>query len=184
MEENQNQTKVPEFKPLTPGFDPMERMYTPYPCGEIYPSLEGVNRTIDSSDYCGIRTDIRYRADGTIEVSPKSLGITEHMDLRPQMKEKELSSLVGDGNIRPDYYNYAIDPVEYIYKNKLDFFQGNVVKYITRFREKNDLEDLIKARTYINILIEKEYGKESCSGENQCKCSKESECKNTCKAHK
>lgn len=163
MEENQNQTKVPEFKPLTPGFDPMERTYTPYPCGEIYPDLEGVDR---------IR--VRYKEDGSYEVAPERLNIGGYTYLIPKMKEEELSNLVSDGNIRPDYYNYAIEPVEYIHKNKLDFFQGNVVKYITRFREKNGLEDLRKAKTYIDLLIEKEYGKESNPCENGCKgCEKE-----------
>ena len=37
------------------------------------------------------------------------------------------------------YKKYAIQPIEYIHANKLDFFQGSVVKYITRFRDKNVL---------------------------------------------
>ena len=169
MEKKKNQTKVPE--------------YEPYPDGEIYPSLEGVDRAMNSSDYRELRTDITYRSDGIIEVSPQSLNIAGYTYLRPKMKEEELSNLVSDGNIRPDYYNYAIEPVEYIHKNKLDFFQGNVVKYITRFREKNGLEDLRKAKTYIDLLIEKEYGKESNPCENGCKgCEKEQCCKKTCKA--
>lgn len=55
------------------------------------------------------------------------------------------------------YKNCAIQPVEYIYANNLDFFAGNVVKYITRFRAKNGKEDLLKAKHYIELLIQLEY---------------------------
>ena len=55
------------------------------------------------------------------------------------------------------YKKYAIQPIEYIHANKLDFFQGSVVKYITRFRDKNGLEDLKKAKHFIDLLINLEY---------------------------
>jgi hypothetical protein len=57
------------------------------------------------------------------------------------------------------YKDCVIQPAEYIYANKLDFFQGNVVKYITRFRAKNGAKDLEKARHYIDLLLELEYNK-------------------------
>ena len=56
------------------------------------------------------------------------------------------------------YKGYAIQPVEYIHANNLDFFQGSVVKYVTRFSDKNGKEDLLKARHFIDMLIELEYG--------------------------
>lgn len=68
MEKNQNQTKTPGFKPMD---------YIPYPCGEIYPSLDGVNRNIDSSDYCDLDTNIkRRRREGICELPPELLNIT------------------------------------------------------------------------------------------------------------
>lgn len=54
------------------------------------------------------------------------------------------------------YLECAIQPVEYIHANGLNFFEGNVVKYITRWRRKNGLADLRKARHYIDLLIELE----------------------------
>ena len=55
------------------------------------------------------------------------------------------------------YSQLAIQPVEYINANKLTYLQGNVVKYITRYKYKgNPLEDLQKARHYIDMLIELE----------------------------
>ena len=52
------------------------------------------------------------------------------------------------------YKNYVIQPLEYTLANNLNFCQGNVIKYITRYKDKNGAEDLRKARHYINILIE------------------------------
>lgn len=54
-----------------------------------------------------------------------------------------------------DHYKaLAIQPVEYIQRNGLGFCEGNVVKYVTRWRTKNGVEDLRKARHYIDLLIE------------------------------
>ena len=55
------------------------------------------------------------------------------------------------------YSKLAIQPVEYINANKLTYLQGNVVKYISRYNHKGKpLEDLQKARHYIDMLIELE----------------------------
>lgn len=54
------------------------------------------------------------------------------------------------------YKHLAIQPVEYIHKNGLGFIEGSVVKYVTRWRNKNGLEDLKKARHFIDLLIEME----------------------------
>lgn len=63
---------------------------------------------------------------------------------------------VGGGH----YKDFAIQPIEYCMANKLDHCQSNVVKYVSRFRSKGGLEDLLKARHYIDILIKLEYGNE------------------------
>ena len=54
------------------------------------------------------------------------------------------------------YKDRPIQPVEYIHANKLDFFQGNVVKYITRWRDKKGIEDLEKCKHYLEMYIELE----------------------------
>lgn len=56
------------------------------------------------------------------------------------------------------YHNLKITPIEYAMENKLDACQFSVVKYITRFRDKNGLEDLMKAKDFIDMLIASEYG--------------------------
>lgn len=55
------------------------------------------------------------------------------------------------------YKDLKIQPIEYIHANGLDFFEGNVVKYISRHRYKNGKKDLEKAKHYIDLLIELEY---------------------------
>lgn len=54
------------------------------------------------------------------------------------------------------HYLKAIQPWDYIAANKLDFFEGNIVKYVTRWRQKGGVEDLRKARHYLDKLIEME----------------------------
>ena len=56
------------------------------------------------------------------------------------------------------YKDMAIQPAEFIYKNNMDFLSGNVVKYISRWKNKNGIEDLKKAKHYIDLIIEFEYG--------------------------
>lgn len=59
------------------------------------------------------------------------------------------------GNINPSHYTtLSIQPIDYIEANKLDFNEGNVIKYVSRYKQKNGLEDLKKARFYIDRLIE------------------------------
>ena len=55
------------------------------------------------------------------------------------------------------YSKLAIQPVEYITANKLTYLQGNVIKYVTRYKDKGTpLQDLQKAQHYIQMLIELE----------------------------
>jgi hypothetical protein len=56
------------------------------------------------------------------------------------------------------YEKMAIQPVEYIHANGLDFFEGNVVKYISRHRTKNGAEDVKKAIDYCLMILENDYG--------------------------
>lgn len=54
------------------------------------------------------------------------------------------------------YKEMAIQPVEFIHKNGIGYMEGNVIKYLVRWRSKNGLEDLKKARHYLDLLIEME----------------------------
>lgn len=63
-----------------------------------------------------------------------------------------LSVQIGGGH----YKTMAIQPVEYITKNNLGYCEANVVKYISRWRDKGGKKDLEKAKHYIDLLIQLE----------------------------
>ena len=52
------------------------------------------------------------------------------------------------------YKKMKIQPIEYILANDLSFCEANVVKYISRWKSKDGVEDLRKAKHYIELLIE------------------------------
>lgn len=52
------------------------------------------------------------------------------------------------------YKQQRIQPWDFIASNDLDFFQGNIVKYITRWKDKDGIEDLHKAQHYLTKYIE------------------------------
>ena len=51
------------------------------------------------------------------------------------------------------YKGFPIQPYEFISKNNLSFFQGNVVKYVCRYLNKNGIEDLKKIIHYCELEI-------------------------------
>lgn len=62
------------------------------------------------------------------------------------------------------YANNGIEPIDIMRKNFshdefMGFCKGNVLKYLLRYKDKNGLEDLEKARIYLNWLID-EYSNE------------------------
>lgn len=62
-----------------------------------------------------------------------------------------------DVQIQGDHYkDMAIQPVEFIHANGIGYMEGNVIKYVSRWRKKNGIADLQKARHYIDLLIELE----------------------------
>lgn len=54
------------------------------------------------------------------------------------------------------YSEFAIQPLEYIMANQMDFVEGSVIKYVTRWRHKGGVEDLRKAVTLLAYLIDQE----------------------------
>ena len=64
-----------------------------------------------------------------------------------------------NGQVGGDHYKKCgIEPVEYIHANGLDFFRGNIVKYVTRDKDKNGAEDIRKVIDYANMILEFDYG--------------------------
>ena len=78
------------------------------------------------------------------EVTPEELE-----DWNNRMTQNALDKQV-DGH---HYKDLPIQPIEYIHANAMGYMEGNVVKYISRWRKKNGLADLEKAKHYIELLI-------------------------------
>ena len=52
------------------------------------------------------------------------------------------------------HYKLPIQPIEFIVKNNIPFREANIIKYVVRYKEKNGIEDLKKARHYLDMIIE------------------------------
>ena len=56
------------------------------------------------------------------------------------------------------YRKMKIQPSRFVIENKLLFPEGNVIKYICRHKYKGGKEDLLKAKHFIDMIIERDYG--------------------------
>ena len=55
------------------------------------------------------------------------------------------------------YNKYRIQPAEFIYTNNIPYLEGCAVKYLCRHRDKGGVTDLLKAKHYIDLIIQLEY---------------------------
>jgi len=58
------------------------------------------------------------------------------------------------------YIKYKIQPSKFEVENKLLYPEGSVIKYILRHQDKGGKEDLEKAKHFIDMIIERDYGEE------------------------
>ena len=66
-----------------------------------------------------------------------------------------------DTQVGGDHYSkMKIQPSEFINKNEMLFAEGNAIKYICRHGSKGRLQDLLKAKHYIDMIIERDYSEE------------------------
>jgi len=54
----------------------------------------------------------------------------------------------------PHYQQGQIEVIDYILDQGFDYLEGNIIKYVSRYKYKNGVEDLNKALWYLNKLIE------------------------------
>jgi len=71
---------------------------------------------------------------------------------------KDFANRQFDDITKPEHYcaGFQIEPLDYILKNGLDFLEGNIIKYISRYDMKGGVKDLNKAKFYLDKLIERE----------------------------
>lgn len=58
--------------------------------------------------------------------------------------------------VHPDHYNNGIEVWDFTTSHNMGFLDGNVVKYVVRYKHKNGLQDLYKCKQYLDKLIEVE----------------------------
>lgn len=74
------------------------------------------------------------------------------IDVANQM---ELFSTANDVQVAGTHYkDKAIQPWDYIVANDLGYLEGNIVKYVSRWKDKGGVDDLRKAQHYLTKLIE------------------------------
>jgi len=65
-------------------------------------------------------------------------------------KQTSLSRQIGGRH----YKDFTIQPVEFIFANDIPYIEGNIIKYVCRWKFKNGIEDLEKAKHYLDMLID------------------------------
>jgi len=86
----------------------------------------------------------------------------EYEALKKRLLGEEPAAAATETQIGGTHYkDFAIQPAEFITRNRIGFLPGCVIKRMCRYQKKNGLEDLRKAIHEIELMIELEYGKES-----------------------
>jgi hypothetical protein len=61
-----------------------------------------------------------------------------------------------DSQVGGDHYSkYKIQVVDIVDDHNLDFYEGNILKYLLRYKDKNGVQDLYKLEHYLQMIIEK-----------------------------
>ena len=68
-------------------------------------------------------------------------------------KQDPMSKQIGGSH----YQNFVIQPAEFINKNRLQFAEGNAIKYICRHSQKGGIQDIDKAIHYLEMVKERDY---------------------------
>ena len=113
------------------------------------------SKTIVTRDEFVKRWNERIHSE-TSATTPPAQQETHTEETKPIQQEVKATDTQVGGN---HYTKLAIQPMRYSMENRLDALQHTVIKYVTRFRDKNGVEDLEKAKHCIDMLIE--YEKES-----------------------
>lgn len=85
----------------------------------------------------------------------------DHWEMKEISKMSEQKGNSLDVQVGGQHYKqFPIQPIEFTVKNGLGFCEGNIIKYVARHKHKNGKQDLLKAKHYIDLLIDLEYPKD------------------------
>ena len=93
----------------------------------------------------------------TVSVTEDLIGDSVSHDLLVEFTEDRTKSVLEKQVGGSHYKHLGIEPNEYNYKNNLKYFEGQVVKYVTRHLFKNGVEDIDKAIHYLELIKEYDY---------------------------
>lgn len=81
---------------------------------------------------------------------------SDQLDLFHETTRKHIQEIkANDVQVAGTHYkSKAIQPWDYIVGNNLGYLEGNIVKYVSRWKDKGGVDDLKKARHYLDKLIE------------------------------
>jgi len=84
----------------------------------------------------------------------------DQLDLFHENTRKHVHALTAnDVQVAGTHYkSKAVQPWDYIVANNLGYLEGNIVKYVSRWKDKGGVDDLRKARHYLDKLIEVQDG--------------------------
>jgi len=68
-------------------------------------------------------------------------------------------SLMSDPINSPLHYTKGIECWNYIASHEMSYLEGNIIKYVTRYKYKDGLKDLLKAKAYLERLIKETEGR-------------------------
>ena len=71
-------------------------------------------------------------------------------------KAEAVNKMVDNVNHPKHYTKGKIEPIDFINANDMDYLEGNIIKYIARYKHKGGVEDLEKAEFYLRMLIQRE----------------------------
>ena len=80
------------------------------------------------------------------------MGHYKNVDIDNQELLSSLTTQVGGSH----YKEFKIQPVEFCFLNNIPYLEATAIKYLCRWRNKNGIEDLLKAKHFIDLLIELE----------------------------
>lgn len=81
--------------------------------------------------------------------------------LTPEEWDQAIDKLATNNQVGGEHYNtLKIQPIDYIYANKLSYNLGSCLKYITRNKGENEdrIKDLLKAKHFIDLELEMVHG--------------------------
>lgn len=91
----------------------------------------------------------------TEEILETKAAVAEQLEKLAPVEEEPTVKQVGG-----DHYLLPIQPVDYIYYNEIPYLEGNVIKYVTRHRNKNGRQDIEKAIHYLEMILDREYAED------------------------